>query len=129
MRSFKQLIDDFKIHLGENKPVREFLLLELSEEEFLFFKLMFGSAHIPQKYHEIQTDFLFWMSGYDFIDEQDKADEAYDKCCEEFYNHLDVVNKLFMGGYKLDGDSNNIDNYALINITPTSQELQEIVKS
>lgn len=129
MRDFNQMIQEFKSYLKTNNSVREFLLLELSEQEFLFFKLMFESAHIAQNYHELQTEFFFWWSGCEFIEDEQQADVAYDHCCEMFYGHLKVINDLYIGGCKLEGSGSNIDAYELINISPTSLELQETVQN
>lgn len=129
MRNFNEIIDCFKQHLEQDKPIREFLLLELTEQEFLYFKLMFDAIDIPQKYHEIQTEFLFWWMGYDFIENENEADAIYDQCCEDFYAHLEVVNRLLVGGHKLSGEGKNIDNYDLIDITQTSQEQLKIVQN
>ncbi len=124
MRNFKQLLEDFKNHLTTNDSVREFLLFEITEEEFLFFKMMFFDHKIPQKYHEMQTEFFFWWSSYYSYDNEDEALQSYDQCCQSFHDHLNVISEIYIGGYKLDGDaSKNIDTYDLIEASPLGNSI------
>lgn len=116
MRDFNQMLSDLKVYLSDNKnkSFREFLLLELNEQEFLFFKLMFDAIEIPQVYHDSQTEFFVWYTGYNYIEADEIADERLCEFMDQFNVHLEEVCDIRMGFSRLDGEGQNIDDYELV---------------
>lgn len=116
MRDFNQMLNDLKVYLSSNNNTsfREFLLLELSEQEFLFFKLMFDAVDIPQNYHDTQTDFFVWYTGCNFIEDDIESDRVYFEMTESFYSHLNIIAQIRMGFGRLEGNGKNIDSYDMV---------------